>query len=32
MKKVIKLGDTEIQKQKFHQHKEPISIKKYRYY
>ena len=32
MKKVIKLGDTEIQKQKFDQHKEPISVKKYRYY
>ena len=27
MGKVIKLGDIEIQKQKFHQHKEPISIK-----
>ena len=27
MKKVIKFDDIEIQKQKFHQHKEPISIK-----
>ena len=27
MKKNIKSGDTEIQKQKFHQHKGPISIK-----
>ena len=27
MEKVIKLGDIEIQKQKFHQHKEPISVK-----
>ena len=26
-KTVIKLGDIEIQKQKFHQHKRPISIK-----
>ena len=30
--KVTKLGDNEIQKQNLHQHKEPISIKKYRYY
>ena len=28
MEKVINFGDNEIQKQKFHQHKEPISIKK----
>ena len=27
MGKVIKFDDIEIQKQKFHQHKEPISIK-----
>ena len=27
-KAVINSGDTEIQKQKFHQHKGPISIKK----
>ena len=27
MEKIIKFGDIEIQKQKFHQHKEPISIK-----
>ena len=27
MGKVIKFGDIEIQKRKFHQHKEPISIK-----
>ena len=27
MEKVIKFGDIEIEKQKFHQHKEPISIK-----
>ena len=27
MEKVIKFGDIEIKKQKFHQHKEPISIK-----
>ena len=26
MEKVIKFGDIEIQKQKFHQHKAPISI------
>ena len=31
MEKVIKFGDIEIQKQEFHQHKRPISIKKYRY-
>ena len=28
---IIKFGDIEIQKQKFHQHKGPISIKKCRY-
>ena len=28
MEKVIKFGDNEIQKQKLHQHKEPVSIKK----
>ena len=27
MEKIIKFGDIEIQKQKFHQHKTPISIK-----
>ena len=27
MEKVFKFGDIEYQKQKFHQHKEPISIK-----
>ena len=27
MEKVIKFGDIEIQTQKFHQHKEPVSIK-----
>ena len=27
MEKVIKFGDIQIQKQKFHQHKGPISIK-----
>ena len=27
----IKFGDIEIEKQKFHEHKRPISIKKYRY-
>ena len=27
MENIIKFGDVEIQKQKFHQHKEPISIK-----
>ena len=26
-KRIIKVDDTEIQKQKFHQHKRPISIK-----
>ena len=31
MKKIIKFGDTAIQKQKFHQHRGPISITKYRY-
>ena len=28
MEKIIKFGDAEMQKQKFHQHKAPISIKK----
>ena len=28
---VIKFGDIKTQTQTFHQHKEPISIKKYRY-
>ena len=27
MKKALKFGNIEIQKRKFHQHKEPISIK-----
>ena len=27
MEKVIKFGDIELQNQKFHQHKEPISMK-----
>ena len=27
MEKVLKFGDIEIEKQKFHKHKEPISIK-----
>ena len=27
MERIIKFGDIEIQKQKFHQHKRPISIK-----
>ena len=27
MENIIKFGKTEIQEQKFHQHKEPISIK-----
>ena len=31
MEKIIKFGDIEIQKQKFHQYERPISIKKYRY-
>ena len=31
MEEVTELGDNDIQKQKFHQHKEPISIKKDRY-
>ena len=31
MKEMIRFSDIEIQKQIFHQHKEPISIKKYRY-
>ena len=30
-KTVIKFGDIEIKRQKFHQHKRLISIKKYRY-
>ena len=30
-KKIIKFSDIEIQKQKFHQHNGPISIKNYRY-
>ena len=30
-KTFIKLGDIEIEKQKFHQQKRPFSIKKYRY-
>ena len=30
-KAIIKFGDTEIEKQKFHQNKRPISLKKYRY-
>ena len=30
MEKIIKLDNIEIEKQKFHQHKEPISIKKCR--
>ena len=30
-KTIIKFGDIEIEKQKFHQHKKPISIKNYRY-
>ena len=30
-KKIIKFGDIEIKKRKFHQHKRLISIKKYRY-
>ena len=32
MEKISKFGDIEIQKQKFHKHEGPISIKKYRYY
>ena len=32
MEKLIKFGHFEIQKQKFPQHKGPVSIKKYRYY
>ena len=28
----IKIGDIDIEKQKFHKHKRPTSIKKYRYY
>ena len=31
-KTIIKIGDIKIKKQKLHQHKRPISIKKYRYY
>ena len=30
-KTIIRLGDNEIEKQKFHQHERPISIKKYKY-
>ena len=30
-KTIIKFGDIEIELQTFHQHKRPISIKKYRY-
>ena len=30
-KTAIKFGDIDIEKQKFHQDKRPISIKKYRY-
>ena len=30
-KTIIKFGDIKIEKQKFHQHKLPISIKDYRY-
>ena len=30
-KAIIKFGDTEIEKHKFHQYKKPTSIKKYRY-
>ena len=30
-KAIIKIGDIKIKKQKLHQHKRPISIKKYRY-
>ena len=30
-KAIIKFGDIEIEKQKFHQNKRPISLKKYRY-
>ena len=30
-KAIIKSGDIEIEKQKFQQHKKPISIKKHRY-
>ena len=32
MEKVIKFGEIKTQKQTFHQNKEPISIKKYRYW
>ena len=31
MEKITKFADIEIQKQKFHQHKEPILLKTYRY-
>ena len=31
IEKILKFGDIEIRKQKFHQHKEPITIKKYTY-
>ena len=30
-KTIIKFGDIEIEKQKFNQHKIPISVRKYRY-
>ena len=30
-KNIIKFGDIGIEKQKFHQYKRPISIKKYKY-
>ena len=30
-KAIVKFCDIEIEKQKFHQYKRPISIKKYRY-
>ena len=29
--KIIKFGDIKIKKHKFHQHKKPILIKKYKY-
>ena len=31
-KTIIKFGDAEIKKHKFHQYKRPILIRKYRYY
>ena len=30
-KTIIKFGDIEIEKQKFHQYKRPVSTKKYKY-